>query len=84
MIGQAHSFGQLATALGASIMLAYLLMAVLYNSLIHPLVILFAVPAAVGGAIAGLLIFGYSPAGRDAGAFTRTLAATSSSICASG
>jgi HAE1 family hydrophobic/amphiphilic exporter-1 len=57
---QAQSFGQLATALGASIMLAYLLMAVLYNSLIHPLVILFALPAAVGGAIVGLLIFGYS------------------------
>jgi hydrophobic/amphiphilic exporter-1 (mainly G- bacteria), HAE1 family len=29
---QAQSFGQLATALGASVLLAYLLMAVLYNS----------------------------------------------------
>jgi HAE1 family hydrophobic/amphiphilic exporter-1 len=57
---QAQSFGQLATALGASVMLAYLLMAVLYNSLIHPLVILFALPAAAGGAIVGLLVFGYS------------------------
>ena len=55
---QAESFGQLATALGASVLLAYLLMAVLYNSLIHPLVILFALPAAVGGAIVGLLVFG--------------------------
>jgi HAE1 family hydrophobic/amphiphilic exporter-1 len=35
-------------------------MAVLYNSLTHPLVILFSLPAAVGGAIFGLLIFGYS------------------------
>jgi HAE1 family hydrophobic/amphiphilic exporter-1 len=57
---QAQSFGQLATALGASVLLAYLLMAVLYNSLIHPLVILFALPAAAGGAIVGLLVFGYS------------------------
>lgn len=57
---QAQSFGQLATALGASVLLAYLLMSILYNSLIHPLVILFALPAAVGGAIVGLLIFGYS------------------------
>ncbi|MBV8717271.1 MAG: efflux RND transporter permease subunit [Chloroflexi bacterium] len=57
---QAQAFGQLATALGASILLAYLLMSILYNSLIHPLVILFALPAAVGGAIVGLLIFGYS------------------------
>jgi HAE1 family hydrophobic/amphiphilic exporter-1 len=57
---QSQSFGQLGSALGASVMLAYLLMAVLYNSLIHPLVILFALPAAIGGAIVGLLIFGYS------------------------
>jgi HAE1 family hydrophobic/amphiphilic exporter-1 len=57
---QSDSFGQLATALGASVLLAYLLMAVLYNSLIHPLVILFALPAAVGGAIVGLWVFGYS------------------------
>ena len=57
---QAESFGQLATALGASVLLAYLLMAVLYNSLLHPLVILFALPAAAGGAIVGLLVFGYN------------------------
>jgi HAE1 family hydrophobic/amphiphilic exporter-1 len=57
---QAESFGQLFLALGASIVLAYLLMALLYDSFLHPLVILFALPAAVGGAIGGLLIFGYS------------------------
>ncbi|MSQ42529.1 MAG: efflux RND transporter permease subunit, partial [Dehalococcoidia bacterium] len=57
---QAESFGQLFLALGASIVLAYLLMALLYDSLLHPLVILFALPAAVGGAIFGLLLFGYS------------------------
>jgi HAE1 family hydrophobic/amphiphilic exporter-1 len=57
---QAQSFGELFAALGASVMLAYLLMAVLYNSLLHPLVILFSLPAAIGGAIFGLLIFGYT------------------------
>ena len=57
---QAESFGQLFLALGASIVLAYLLMALLYDSLLHPLVILFALPAAVGGALFGLLLFGYS------------------------
>jgi hydrophobic/amphiphilic exporter-1 (mainly G- bacteria), HAE1 family len=57
---QAQSFGQLFAALGVSVLLAYLLMAVLYNSLIHPLVILFSLPAAVGGAIVGLLVFGYT------------------------
>ena len=57
---QAKSFGQLFLALGASIVLAYLLMALLYDSLTHPLVILFALPAAIGGALFGLLIFGYS------------------------
>jgi hydrophobic/amphiphilic exporter-1 (mainly G- bacteria), HAE1 family len=57
---QSQSFGQLFAALGVSVLLAYLLMAVLYNSLIHPLVILFSLPAAVGGAIVGLLVFGYT------------------------
>ena len=45
---QAQSFGQLGAALGISIMLAYLLMAVLYNSLMHPFVILFGLPLAFG------------------------------------
>ena len=53
-------FADLLTALGASVILSYLLMAILYNSFTHPLVILFSLPAAVGGAIFGLLIFGYS------------------------
>lgn len=57
---QAESFGQLFFALGASVLFAYLLMAVLYNSLTHPLVILFSLPAAVGGAMFGLLAFGYT------------------------
>ena len=57
---QTTAFVQLGTALVASILLAYLLMAILYNSLVHPLVILFALPVAVGGAIGGLWVFHYS------------------------
>jgi len=56
---QSESFGQLFTALGASVLLAYLLMAVLYNSLVHPLTILFSLPVAIGGAMFGLFAFGY-------------------------
>lgn len=57
---QSQSFGELFEALGVSVLLAYLLMAVLYNSLLHPLTILFSLPVAIGGAIVGLLVFGYS------------------------
>jgi HAE1 family hydrophobic/amphiphilic exporter-1 len=57
---QAQSFAQLFTALGLSITLAYLLMAILYNSLIHPLVILFGLPVAAGGAIISSFLFGYT------------------------
>jgi HAE1 family hydrophobic/amphiphilic exporter-1 len=57
---QAQSFGQLGAALGISIMLAYLLMAVLYNSLIHPFVILFGLPLAFGGAIIATFLFHYT------------------------
>ncbi len=56
---QAEAFGQLFTALGASVLLAYLLMAVLYNSLLDPLVILFSLPVAFGGAMMGLFVFQY-------------------------
>ncbi len=57
---QAEAFGDLFKALGASILLAYLLMAVLYNSFTHPLVILFSLPVAVAGAMFGLLVFNYT------------------------
>ncbi|HLZ29206.1 MAG TPA: efflux RND transporter permease subunit [Chloroflexota bacterium] len=57
---QAQSFGQLGAALGISIMLAYLLMAVLYNSLIHPFVILFGLPLAFGGAVIATFLFHYT------------------------
>ena len=56
---QGDAFGQLFAALGASVLLAYLLMAVLYNSLLDPLVILFSLPVAFGGAMLGLFVFGY-------------------------
>ena len=56
---QAEAFGQLFMALGASVLLAYLLMAVLYNSLLDPLVILFSLPVAFGGAMVGLWVFQY-------------------------
>src|SRR5207245_9445154 len=57
---QAQSFGQLGAALGIAIMLAYLLMAILYNSLIHPLVTLFGLPLAFGGAIFATFLFHYT------------------------
>jgi HAE1 family hydrophobic/amphiphilic exporter-1 len=57
---QTEAFGQLFAALGASVLLTYLLMAILYNSFVDPLVILFSLPVAVGGAVAGLVVFGYS------------------------
>ena len=57
---QSTAFGQLFAALGVSILLAYLLMALLYESLVYPLVILCALPVAVGGAVGGLWVFGYS------------------------
>ncbi|HEY3110397.1 MAG TPA: efflux RND transporter permease subunit [Chloroflexota bacterium] len=57
---QQRSFGQLFAALGASIVLAYLLMAILYDSFVAPIVILFSLPVAVGGAIGALWVFGYT------------------------
>jgi HAE1 family hydrophobic/amphiphilic exporter-1 len=57
---QSTSFGQLFVALGASIVLAYLLMSILYNSLVHPLAILFGLPVAVGGALFSNFLFHYT------------------------
>lgn len=57
---QATSFAQLGAALGISILLAYLLMAVLYNSLVHPLAILFGLPVAIGGALVSTFLFRYT------------------------
>ncbi|TME37990.1 MAG: efflux RND transporter permease subunit [Chloroflexi bacterium] len=52
---QAQSFGQLGTALVISILLAYLLMAILYNSLIHP-----GLPLAFSGAVVATFLFRYT------------------------
>jgi HAE1 family hydrophobic/amphiphilic exporter-1 len=57
---QQRSFGQMFAALGASIVLAYLLMAILYDSFASPIVILFSLPVAVGGAVGALWLFGYT------------------------
>ena len=57
---QNEAFTQLFLALGAGVMLAYLLMAVLYNSLTDPLVILFSLPVSVAGAMLGLFVFSYT------------------------
>jgi len=56
---QAQSCGQLGNALAISNMLAYLPMAILYNSLIHPFVIFFGLPLAFGGAIVATFLFHY-------------------------
>jgi hydrophobic/amphiphilic exporter-1 (mainly G- bacteria), HAE1 family len=57
---QNEAFTQLFLALGAGVLLAYLLMAVLYNSLTDPLVILFSLPVSVAGAMLGLWVFQYT------------------------
>jgi HAE1 family hydrophobic/amphiphilic exporter-1 len=62
--GQAQSqnqaFGDLFSALGISVLLAYLLMAILYNSLLEPLIILFGLPVAFGGALISSALFRYT------------------------
>lgn len=51
-----HSFMSLQIALVLAIFLVYLVMASQFESLIHPLLILIAVPMAVGGSVLGLYI----------------------------
>jgi hydrophobic/amphiphilic exporter-1 (mainly G- bacteria), HAE1 family len=57
---QSQAFGDLFSALGISILLAYLLMAILYNSLLEPLIILFGLPVAFGGALISSAMFRYT------------------------
>jgi HAE1 family hydrophobic/amphiphilic exporter-1 len=57
---QNQAFGDLFSALGISVLLAYLLMAVLYNSLLEPLIILFGLPVAFGGALISSALFRYT------------------------
>lgn len=53
-----HSFNSLKIALILAVFLVYLVMASQFESLLHPLLILIAVPMAVGGSIIGLFITG--------------------------
>ncbi|WP_153914351.1 efflux RND transporter permease subunit [Shewanella sp. TC10] len=53
-----HSFESLKIALVLAVFLVYLVMASQFESLLHPLLILFAVPMAVGGSVIGLFITG--------------------------
>ncbi|NRB24276.1 efflux RND transporter permease subunit [Shewanella sp.] len=53
-----HSFQSLQIALVLAIFLVYLVMASQFESLLHPLLILIAVPMAVGGSILGLYVTG--------------------------
>jgi HAE1 family hydrophobic/amphiphilic exporter-1 len=57
---QNQAFGDLFAALGISVLLAYLLMAILYNSLLEPLIILFGLPVAFGGALISSALFRYT------------------------
>jgi len=60
LVGQAQqqqeSFRDLFRALGLSVLLMYLLMVVLYDSLLYPLVIMFSLPVSIVGAILGLYL----------------------------
>jgi HAE1 family hydrophobic/amphiphilic exporter-1 len=55
---QNESFGQIALALGLSILLMYMLMVALFESLLYPLMIMFSLPLAVAGAIGLLAVTG--------------------------
>jgi HAE1 family hydrophobic/amphiphilic exporter-1 len=55
---QQSSFAQLGIGLGLSIVLMYLVLAVLYESWLQPVLILTALPLASVGALLGLLVFG--------------------------
>ncbi|MBA2447208.1 MAG: efflux RND transporter permease subunit, partial [Chloroflexi bacterium] len=54
---QQEAFTSLAIALGISVVLVYLVLTALYESLILPLVVLASLPLALVGALAGLLVF---------------------------
>ncbi|MTI61552.1 MAG: efflux RND transporter permease subunit [Firmicutes bacterium] len=54
------SFSQLATAMILAIILVYMVMAAQFESLIHPLVVMFTVPLSLVGAVLGLTLTGIS------------------------
>jgi HAE1 family hydrophobic/amphiphilic exporter-1 len=53
-----RSFVSLRFALGLAVFLVYLVMAATFESLVHPFVVLFAIPLALVGVVAGLLLTG--------------------------
>lgn len=53
-----ESFGDLLSALSVAILLIYMVMVALYNSLLYPLVVMFSLPLAIVGAIIALVITG--------------------------
>jgi HAE1 family hydrophobic/amphiphilic exporter-1 len=55
---QAESFGQIFAALGLSVLLMYMLMVALFESLVFPLMIMFSLPLAVVGAFGLLAVTG--------------------------
>src|SRR5215831_6221681 len=55
---QNETFGQILTALGLSVLLMYMLMVALFESLIFPLMIMFSLPLAVVGAFGLLTVTG--------------------------
>lgn len=55
---QADSFGQIFAALGLSVLLMYMLMVALFESLIYPLMIMFSLPLAIVGAFGLLALTG--------------------------
>jgi len=50
------SFGSLRFALALAVFLVYLVMAATFESLVHPLIVLFSIPLALVGVVAGLLL----------------------------
>lgn len=60
LANQDDSFGPLALAFGAGILLMYFIMVALYNSWVHPFVVLFSIPLAVIGALLALGLTGES------------------------
>lgn len=53
---QDESFGTMGTAMIISLLLVYLIMVVLYNSYVHPFVVLFSIPLAIIGAFLALAL----------------------------
>jgi len=58
--GLADSFNSLTTALMMGILVAYMILAVQFNSFIHPVSVLMALPFSVTGALLALWAFGVS------------------------